>query len=91
MENFSAAHKVAEQDVLANGYDLERQLHIAMRRYQEARIAADLARDEWRAWSVHPSARADQVSGARARFEAVAARCGRIRSVIEHIEEMLDG
>ena len=80
----------APADALIDGYDLERQLRTAERRYAEARSAADKARDEWRRLSAHPGARAESIQGARARFEAVAARCNRLRNIIDELEERLE-
>ena len=88
MGNLAATNAV-EQRVPADGYDLERQLRTAERRYAEARGAADKAREEWRALSVHPKATADAIQAARGRFEAVAARCNRLRATIEELEERL--
>jgi chromosome segregation ATPase len=85
-----ATTNAAEQRVLADGYDLERQLRTAERRYAEARSAADQARDEWRRLSAHPGAKAESIQGARARFEAVAARCNRLRNIIDELEERLE-
>lgn len=82
--------KVVEQGVLADGYHLERQLQIAARRYAEARRSVDQARDDWRALSVQPGASAGAILAARARFEAVAARCNRLRSMIEDLEARLE-
>jgi chromosome segregation ATPase len=79
-----------QADALVNSYDLERQLQTAERRYAEARAAADKAREDWRALSIHPSTRPDQVQAARAKFEAVAARCNRLRNIIDDLEERLE-
>ena len=89
MQNL-ASMDTAEQRVLADGYDLERQLRTAERRYAEARSAADKARDEWRTLSSHPGAKPEHVQAARAKFEAVAARCNRLRNVIDDLEERLE-
>lgn len=80
----------AEQHVLTEAFDLERQLRTAERHYAEAREAADRARDEWRSLSIHAGAQTSQVQAARARFEAVAARCNRLRNAIEVLEDRLD-
>jgi Tfp pilus assembly protein PilE len=89
MENLATAN-VAEQHLLAERFDLERQLQTAERHYADARMAADQARDEWRALSIRVNARPAQVLAARARFEAVAARCNRLRNVIDDLEQRLD-
>lgn len=89
MENLVTAI-AAEPRALADGFDLERQLRNAERHYAEARVAADTARDEWRACSVHPGATEAAIRAARSRFEAVAERCRRLLSVIEELEERLD-
>ncbi|HUQ09798.1 MAG TPA: hypothetical protein VM146_05735 [Steroidobacteraceae bacterium] len=85
-----ATVKPHEQRLLIEGFDLERQLKVAERRYAEARSSADKAREEWRALTVLAGAKAEAISAARERFEAVAARCNRLRSVIEGLEERLD-
>jgi hypothetical protein len=89
METFATAN-AAEQRVLADGLDLERQLYNAERHYAEARRSADRAREEWRALSVQPSATASAIAAARSKFEAVAERCKRLLCVIEELEEHLD-
>ena len=89
MEDLATASP-AEQHLLANAFDLERQLRSAERHYADAREAADRARDEWRSLSIRQDARPTQVLAARAKFEAVAARCNRLRSMIEQLEERLD-
>jgi hypothetical protein len=82
--------KAHRQRLAIDGFDLERQLQTAERHYAEARSSADKAREEWRALSVHPGVEARAVLAARGRFEAVAARCNRLRTVIESLEERLD-
>lgn len=82
--------KAHEQRFAVDGFDLERQLQDAERHYAEARSSADKAREEWRSLSVHPGAKAGAILAARGKFEAVAARCGRLRTVIENLEERLD-
>ncbi len=71
-------------------HDLERQLRVAGRRYAEARAAATRARDEWRALLIHPKATPEGVRALREQFEAVAARCNRLRNVIDELEDRLD-
>lgn len=90
MEQMAATNTVVGLDRPADGYDLERQLRIAERRYVDARSLADKARDEWRALSAQPSPKPELVKAARAKFEAVAARCQRLRNVIDGLEERLD-
>jgi hypothetical protein len=82
--------KAHEQRLPIDGFDLERQLQAAERRYAEARSSADKAREEWRALTVHPGAEAGAILAARGKFEAVAARCNRLRTMIETLEEKLD-
>jgi hypothetical protein len=82
--------RAAEQVVLADRKDLERQFRIAERHYAHALATADQARDQWRALLTHPESAHAQVSAARARFEAVAARCDRLRVIIDKFEERLD-
>lgn len=89
MENLGTA-RPAEQVVLADRHELERQLRIAERHYAHALATADQARDEWRALLINPHSRPAQVTAGRARFEAVAARCDRLRVVIDKLEERLD-
>jgi hypothetical protein len=89
MENL-ATTAAAGQCLVADGYDLEKQLQIARRRYAQARESAYQAREEWRASLVHPAAKPEDVQAARAKFDAVAARCSRLRTVIEELEDRLD-
>lgn len=89
MDNLVTA-SAAEQRVRADDFDLERQLRNTERHYAEARGAADKARDEWRALSVHPRASEAAIRAARSKFEAVAERCRRLLSMIEELEERLD-
>lgn len=88
MQNQVTANAV-ESSVLA-AFDLESQLQLARRHYSDARAAADQARDEWRSLTIHSRAAASQVLAARARFEAIAARCSRLRNVIDDLEDRLD-
>lgn len=76
---------------MGNGYDLERQLAIAEKRYAEARGAADKARAEWRTLMTQAGANPAAVRAAQAQFEAVAARCGKLRDLIERLEERIEG
>src|SRR5699024_3059609 len=71
-------------------HDLEHQLRVAERHYAEARAAASRARDEWRVLLVHPKATPARVQALREKFDAVAARCNRLRNVIDELEERLD-
>lgn len=80
----------AAQDARLAQCDLEQQLHLAVRHYADACAAAVQARDEWRALSTHPDARPAQVAALREKFQAVAARCNRLRGVIEALEDRLD-
>jgi chromosome segregation ATPase len=72
-------------------YDLEQQLYSAERRYAQARAQAEKARQEWRELSTRNGARADDVAAALSHFEAIADRCSRLRSLIDKIEEKLEG
>lgn len=76
---------------LATGYDLERQLETAERRYAEARAASDKARAELRALSTQEPSNVSAIGAARSRFEVIAARCTRLRDLIETLEERLEG
>jgi chromosome segregation ATPase len=73
-----------------NGYELEQQLKVAERRYSEARGTADKAREELRTLNAQPDSSAQAVARARERFEAADARCARLRTLIESLEEDLD-
>jgi hypothetical protein len=88
MENQVTVNAV-ETSLLA-AFDLESQLQLARRHYLDARAAADQAREEWRSLTIHANARPSQLLAARARFEAVAARCNRLRNVIDDLEDRLD-
>ncbi|HTU66645.1 MAG TPA: hypothetical protein VMF52_11890 [Steroidobacteraceae bacterium] len=73
-----------------NSYELEQQLEAAERRYAEARGASTKAREEWRAISVQPGATPAAIEAARARFDAIAARCKRLHDLIDSLEAKLD-
>lgn len=90
MERSSRLKETADRADFRNGYDLEQQLAVAERRYAEARGAFDKAREEVRALSVQKDAKPQLVESARTKVAAVAARCGRLRTLIESLEEKLD-
>ncbi|HEX6638353.1 MAG TPA: hypothetical protein VF033_11915 [Steroidobacteraceae bacterium] len=90
MQHPGISADAAANDALIARYDLERQLRLARRHYEDACAAACQARDEWRALSTHPRARAADVAAVREKFRAVAARCNRLRAVIEALEDRLD-
>src|SRR5262249_17904264 len=79
-----------EQAEFASAYELEQQLESAERRYAEARSASNKARDEWRAVSAQPGGPAAAIQAAKARFDAVAARCARLHDLIDKLESRLD-
>ena len=83
MERTHPVNEAQEQAEFASAYELERQLEAAERRYVEARSASIKAREEWRAISVQPGANAVAIQAAKGRFDAVAARCSRLRDLIE--------
>lgn len=71
-------------------YDLEQELELAERRYAEARAAFEKARAEERALSAQRMVNPQLLEDSRTRLKAVAARCGRLRALIESLEEKLD-
>jgi chromosome segregation ATPase len=81
----------AERAEFTSAYELEQQLKAAERRYAEARAAADKARAELRELSARRESSPIATQAARGRFESLAARCARLRDVIESIEERLEG
>lgn len=72
------------------GFELERQLHLVEKHYADARHAAETARDELRALLVKAVQRPGSIAAARAKFEAVAARCSRLLRIIEDLEARID-
>lgn len=90
MEHSLTSAEGAAQDARLARFELERQLRLAERHYAEACAAAAQARDEWRALSTNPEVRPAQVAAMREKFLAVAARCNRLCSVIEALEDRLD-
>lgn len=90
MERSFRSKESEDRAEFLTGYDLEQQRSVAERRYAEARAAADKAREELRTLSARPEANPQLVEVARAKFDAVAARCGRLRTLIETLEERLD-
>lgn len=91
MERSLRQRESRERADFASTYDLEQQLKVAERRYEEARAAGDKAREELRALTIRPSATAQAVQVARTRFDALAARCTRLRDLIDALEERLEG
>jgi hypothetical protein len=83
----SASEPLAHAELVL---ELERQLHIAEKHFASARDSADHAREELRALTVQLVPRAESIKAARARFEAIAARCGRLLAVMDVLEERLD-
>lgn len=73
-----------------SNYDLELQLENAERRYDEARTLAAQAREDLRALISQPGAAASAVLAARARLDAIVARCARLHRLIDELEERLD-
>ena len=65
MELSTSVHGFHETAEIGNGYDLERQLAIAERRYAEARGATDKARAEWRALATQAGVSAMQLGPRR--------------------------
>jgi len=90
MARMAAAQIMAADASSAVGHALERQLQIAERRYAQARSLADKCRDEWRTLSAHPKVTPEIVQAARAKFEAVAARCRRLLQVIDELEARIE-
>ena len=88
MEGLESAGKAPAPVVL--GLELERQLRLAEKHYAEARHAAEQARDELRTLMTQAAQRPAAIRAARAKFEAVAARCSRLRGIIDDLEERLE-
>jgi hypothetical protein len=89
MEHSLAFDEGFEGAQLPEGYELERQRSITLRRYAEAREASRLAHEEYRACESQADARAELIEAARLKFEAAAARCVRLRNILVDIEERL--
>ena len=90
MQEHRIAAEASRQDALIQSSALERQFRLVQRHYREACAAAVDARDAWRAMTVHAGARPAQIAALRAKFQAVAARCVRLRAVMEDLEYRLD-
>lgn len=89
MEGLGTAAEGAAPGML--GLELERQLHLAEKHYVEAREIAEKAREELRALMIQTAPRPAAILAARAKFEAVAARCSRLLGVIDDLEERIEG
>ena len=70
--------------------ELERQLRLVEKHYAEARHAAEQARNELRTLMTRAAQRPAAIRAARTKFEAVAARCSRLRGIIDDLEERLE-
>lgn len=90
MQEHRIASEASTRDALIQSPALERQLRLVQRHYREACAAVLEARDAWGAMMVHAGARPGQVAALRAKFQAVAARCARLRAVMEDLEYRLD-
>jgi hypothetical protein len=90
MEQIEAARAAAALDLRADSGRLERQLRMAEKHYAAARALADQSRDQWRSLSARPTVRPELVLAARAKFEAVVARCRRLMSIIDDLESRID-
>lgn len=88
MERLESAGSASAHVPLA--LELERQLHLVEKHYADARAVADRAREEWRALSIQLGARPKEISAARVKFEAIAARCARLLQAIEDLEDRID-
>ena len=90
MEHSSQLNDTVHRPECADMHDLERRLSLAMQRYAAARDASTSARAQLRELNSGEAVSECLVKSARARFDAVAARCGRLRSLIDELEERLD-
>lgn len=81
----------AERAEFTSAFELEQRLQAAERRYAEARASTDKARAELREISVRRVSNPIATQAARGRFESLAARCTRLRDLIERLEERLEG
>ena len=70
--------------------NLERQLRLVEKHHAEARHAAEQAREELRTLMTRAAHRPADIRAARAKFEAVAARCSRLRGIIDDLEERIE-
>lgn len=85
----SLAFDARVASTLPEGYELERQRSITLRRYAEAHEASRVAHEEYRARESRMGARAESIEAARLAFEAAAARCVQLRAILGDIEERL--
>ena len=90
MEHLDPSRAAAKPEVLALGFDLMAQLQAAETHYNEACDAAFLARDELRRLTTREGSLPECIAAARARFEAIAARCTRLRDVIEDLRTQIE-
>jgi hypothetical protein len=73
-----------------SSHDLERQLSLAEQRYAAARDVGSNARAELRELMSGKAVSPHLLESARMRLDAVTARCRRLRSLIDDLEERLD-
>lgn len=88
MEGLESAANAAAP--VAHALELERQLRLVEKHYAEARHAAEQAREELRALMIRAAERPAAIVAARAKLQAVAARCSRLLKVIEDLEERIE-
>lgn len=74
----------------ASSHDLERRLALAEQRYAAARDAGENARAELRELTIRKAVDPHVLKSAKARLEAITARCSRLRMLIDDLEERLD-
>ncbi|MEJ0086443.1 MAG: hypothetical protein WDO72_12215 [Pseudomonadota bacterium] len=74
---------------VVSGDERERRLALAEQRYAAARDAYDKARAELRELASRSDAKPQLVAAARARLDAVVARCTRLRALIDELEDRL--
>lgn len=90
MERLNHVDNDSHRAEFADGEDLERRLAVAEQRYAAAREDYDKARAELRELNSRKNVNPQLVQSARGRLEAVVARCARLRTLIDQLEDQLD-
>ncbi|MBC8027221.1 MAG: hypothetical protein H7Y89_14610 [Steroidobacteraceae bacterium] len=90
MERPTRIDNTPHQTGHANSHDLEQWPSLAEQRYAAARDASDKARSELREITHGKAPKPHLVKSARARLDAVTARCMRLRRLIDDLEDRLE-
>lgn len=90
MDRPTHLNNAVQQAERPSSLDLERQLSLLEQRYAAARDASNNARAELRELINGKEVSPHLINAARARLDAVTARCRRLRTLIDDLEERLD-